>query len=954
MAPSEVDDLFGDENTQADGARTPPADDRASDAGSAADELAIQRLLQPMQDGGDPFKLDGPIDQSGKADDAVDYEDVSDDDLPDEEPGAATSGDGPGLTDDGGTPDDTDDLFGEDDGPSTYDTFDTTDKSIHHGHGPDSFETQLTSPSSLDHNDDSVNFDPPPKEGLIQQTQEERLAKIKESCPQFQPGVIPFMNEIFRPKPKTYEPKIIPKQPKPLTHPKISLDIATDQERTFRSAGSGFTVNRSQRLEEAKARGIILDLEPEEEEVYVDKHDWTPLDYYALSTPAGATTGDMILALTDFESYKEVPPAAEVESQDDDEWMKNMFGDRPRKKQKLSDFPQIDQPVYLFSSYNNIEELIAQIGSRPMIDANDPKILLAPVEEEEPSKKRLLNGKLKHGVNGKTSLSRYNISNDHTYEALKANNQSKIRAAVGSAGVEHSAPALKCAWPYYKIKHDTAELRSFHRMPLKFGKFVGHSIPFTKSTVRKKKHMRGLNTQEIYAKTSDLSLSDNSNAMLLEYSEEYPTVLSNFGMGNRIINYYRKIDDEDTERPKRDIGETHVLLPTDESPFNRFGKVDAGEVVPTLHNSMYRAPVFKHEPKPNDFLVIRSTTGTDGTNWHLRNIDHLYVVGQELPSIDVPGPHSRRVTDANKARMTMVAHRLIKHNKNQELRLGDLAVHMDPSQNSDGQVRGKLKEILRYEKEMKVWKLKGDELLPLEEANIRAKIKPEDACLIESMHVGVRHLEDSGYAQTAEDDDEVTDEVVQQLAPWRTTKAFIEASQGKAMLQLKGAGDPSGCGMALSMIKTSMKGGFLKGIQKGPMSTSTDAMERQRKANGGHDYNVSEQEAKYAEVLDEIWHAQKSRLSDAIEHTELDEEDLHRQEQSLAVETSAQAATPGPGFDDSASMTSDARSTKWLRISRKSKDQNGQIVYHQEIIKDPRVAKEYTRRRAQKDAENVE
>src|SRR3712207_8567308 len=39
---------------------------------------------------------------------------------------------------------------------------------------------------------------------------------------------------------------------------------------------------------------------------------------------------------------------------------------------------------------------------------------------------------------------------------------------------------------------------------------------------------------------SDLSLSDNTPCVLLEYSEEHPTEMSNFGMGSRLINYYRR------------------------------------------------------------------------------------------------------------------------------------------------------------------------------------------------------------------------------------------------------------------------------------------------------------------------------------------------------------------------------------------------------------------------------
>src|ERR1700722_426580 len=128
--------------------------------------------------------------------------------------------------------------------------------------------------------------------------------------------------------------------------------------------------------------------------------------------------------------------------------------------------------------------------------------------------------------------------------------------------------------------------------------------------------------------------------LLFEYSEEYPTIMSNFAMGNKLVNYYRRKDNEDNSRPKFDLGETAVLLPQDKSPFSIFGDVEPGQTVPALHNAMFRTPVFKHDPKSTDFLMVKSTTGVDGSKWHLRNIENLMIVGQEFPSVEVPGVHS--------------------------------------------------------------------------------------------------------------------------------------------------------------------------------------------------------------------------------------------------------------------------------------------------------------------------
>ena len=50
--------------------------------------------------------------------------------------------------------------------------------------------------------------------------------------------------------------------------------------------------------------------------------------------------------------------------------------------------------------------------------------------------------------------------------------------------------------------------------------------------------------------TSDLSLRDTSPFVLLEYSEEHPPVMPNYGMGSILVNYYRKKSETDDFVPK--------------------------------------------------------------------------------------------------------------------------------------------------------------------------------------------------------------------------------------------------------------------------------------------------------------------------------------------------------------------------------------------------------------------
>lgn len=109
------------------------------------------------------------------------------------------------------------------------------------------------------------------------------------------------------------------------------------------------------------------------------------------------------------------------------------------------------------------------------------------------------------------------------------------------------------------------------------------------------------------------------------------------------------------------------------------------------------------------------------------------------------------------------------------------------------------------------WRLKPNWPVPSDPEMLKM-VTPEQVVLTESMQVGQRHLQDSGYSQTADnaDGDEANLSVEQQLAPWITTKNFLFATQAKAMLRLHGEGDPTGRGEAFSFIRISMKEIFVK------------------------------------------------------------------------------------------------------------------------------------------------
>ena len=961
-------------------------DETAWKAQDAADEKEIARLLEQSQDGASGgLKLDdNPFDQTNKADDAEDYEDISDDDLPDEEPGVGTSVEIPSLTDDGGTSNDADDLFGE--GPSS-----PTEAAGPHVRDSEMGDDSHPTDNGLSFS--AINFDPEPHiDGVNQDPDIPAAAEtvedlLKAAWPAFKKGRVLTWSELLPPKKAVWKGKKPQKKSKHLVTSKLTLDLAPDEEKQFRIPGPGTSTGVATSVL-VRCDADFIDKVVEPPQFDIDQDSDTELI-------GGFTLRDIELACQDwgadistieltFQNQKIAEQQLlSQKHQIDDEWDAEFLQDAPSpsqsqpKKRRLikPGLPEI--PRYNAPSFDSFEEATRRGAKRVHLDIDDPYLLVEDTATNRDAKrarheggKRTANG-LSRDMGG-----RFNLSNDDAYELLKENHQSKVRATLGNISVEHGMPATKLSWPYYRVKLG-GTTDEYHRPRFRYKKFAGHVIRFEKPHHHKRKLMKG-KAHEIFQSSKDLSMSDNATAVLFEYCEPRPRVLNNFAMGSKLINYYRRTDNNDEEQlPKQDLGEYRTLLPEDRSPFALFGTVDPGETVPTLHNEMYRAPVFKHKPRDSDFLVIRSTTGVEGSKWYLHKIDHLHVVGQAFPSVDVPGPHSRKVTNASKNRMKMLAFRMIRHNKTDNCQLSDITKHIADS--TDTQNRQKLKEFLQYDRdsnEKGMWRLKPGEILPDENA-IRAMIKPEEVSLLDAMQLGIKELEDAGYdprnanidddGQYGDGDEEDGDEegskvakgakkqaekqeetLADKMAPWKTTKAFIDACAQKAMLQLHGEGDPTGHGLGFSFIRTSMKGGYIEAVQ-GPLATSADAIEREKRANGGHAYNVKKQQAMYEEGIREIWDKQKATLSDPQEHDDKDvmmtedEDDRFNQVAATPVEE---------GFSQVSGLTSSSRQQKRaIRISREIRLADGSTQTRIEIVYDPVVITQYMKRRTEADLE---
>ena len=95
----------------------------------------------------------------------------------------------------------------------------------------------------------------------------------------------------------------------------------------------------------------------------------------------------------------------------------------------------------------------------------------------------------------------------------------------------------------YETRLLKQEARSFHRPALQFPSNI--KLRFAKVRPGKKKKDKagrkigkGVNVGESLHRAGDLSLKDTSNFVL--WAEEHPPIISNFGMGSILVDYYRR------------------------------------------------------------------------------------------------------------------------------------------------------------------------------------------------------------------------------------------------------------------------------------------------------------------------------------------------------------------------------------------------------------------------------
>ncbi|EDW81773.2 uncharacterized protein Dwil_GK12244 [Drosophila willistoni] len=409
----------------------------------------------------------------------------------------------------------------------------------------------------------------------------------------------------------------------------------------------------------------------------------------------------------------------------------------------------------------------------------------------------------------------FNISND-TYYTPKTEPTLRLKVGGGNL-IQHSTPVVELRAPFVPTHMGPMKLRSFHRPPLKkyshgpMAQTVPHPVhPLLKTIMKKAKQREveriasGGGDVFFMRNPEDLSGKDG-DIILTEFCEEHPPLMNQVGMCSKIKNYYKRKAEKDSGPQHYVYGEVAFAHT---SPF--LGILHPGQCIQALENNMYRAPIYQHKMSHNDFLIIRTRSG-----YWIRAVNAIFTVGQECPLYEVPGPNSKRANNFTRDFLQVFIYRLFWNSRDNPRRIRMDDIKRAFPAHSESSIRKRLKQCADFKRtgmDSNWWVIKPEFRLPSEE-EIRAMVSPEQCCAYFSMIAAEQRLKDAGYGEKflfapQEDDDEeaqlkLDDEV--KVAPWNTTRAYIQAMRGKCLLQLSGPADPTGCGEGFSYVRVPNK-----------------------------------------------------------------------------------------------------------------------------------------------------
>ena len=200
----------------------------------------------------------------------------------------------------------------------------------------------------------------------------------------------------------------------------------------------------------------------------------------------------------------------------------------------------------------------------------------------------------------------------------------------------------------------------------------------------------------------------------------------------------------------------------------------------------------------------------------IRKVDDIFLVGQEIPLIEVPPPNSKPAFNFARDFLLFHIYRMFLRSPDTPPRVRMEDVKKSFPQHTEATIRKRLKQIADFKRaggsDACYWILRNDTHLPSQE-ELHEMVSPEQFCANFSTLAGEVRLKDAGYgdrAFLAIDEDNV-DELQSKMedevkaAPWNTSGALISAMKGKCVLEVHGVADPTGCGQGFSYVRLPSK-----------------------------------------------------------------------------------------------------------------------------------------------------
>ena len=397
---------------------------------------------------------------------------------------------------------------------------------------------------------------------------------------------------------------------------------------------------------------------------------------------------------------------------------------------------------------------------------------------------------------------------------MDKNHEMSIKSKVTM--LKHACAAYE--YPFIKTEWTKQELRSFHRPEIYLGgkKWKLRISKYVPSNPVHESKGENITAHATLVSPKQLSVKEGP-FLILEFLEKRPPLLNNFAMAGKIKRYYKGAKRPLEEYPEY-IGPLGVADHIDSNKeFPLIGNLQEGSGISVLETNLFRVPIYFHNPRPTDFLLIKYEKQNGKFKWYLRHIEYLYTTGQQEPKLDVMAPNARLTNAFQQKRIQAFIYKsLLEHNNRVDLR----EISQKFTSINEGAIRKQMKNINCEQQTDGSWICLK---LPSEQ-EIKEMITPEEICQYESMLAGQRRLKDKGIKITSIDKvpnaiqklkkemdnkkisfwaDFIEEELT--VTPWNLTSSYLKTKGEKGMMRITGVGDPTHGMCGFSFVRLPMK-----------------------------------------------------------------------------------------------------------------------------------------------------